>query len=100
MEEIAGAFSDKKYAKAIGKVIHTVTNALLGRSSGTIEESKGYFIVVGAAGAIMRVDYLVYYKQVISEGLIDLAQNFYLCCYTIASADTRDLTYNDVASAV
>lgn len=43
---------------------------------------------------------MVYLKIVRSKGLISLAENFYLCCYTISSVDTTNLTYNDIASAV
>ncbi len=51
-------------------------------------------------GAIMRIDYLVYLKTVKASGLINLAQNFYLCSYMISSVDTKNLTFNDYASAV
>jgi hypothetical protein len=48
----------------------------------------------------MRVDYLIYLKMVNAKGLINLAQNFYLCSYMISSVDTKDLSFNDYASAV
>lgn len=48
----------------------------------------------------MRIDYLVYLKSVKAQGLISLAENFYLCSYSIASVDVKDLTFNDFASAV
>lgn len=48
----------------------------------------------------MRIDYLVYIKDVKAARLQTLAQNFYLCSYTIASVDTKGLTFNDFASAV
>ena len=48
----------------------------------------------------MRIDYLVYLKTVKASGLINLAQNFYLCSYMISSVDTKNLTFNDYASAV
>lgn len=98
--DISGKFSDKKFADAIGSTISVVTDIIFGRESGSAEEYRGYFILVGLTGAIMRIDYLVYLKSVSAKGLISLAQNFYLCSYMISSVDVKNLTFNDIASAV
>lgn len=66
-------FCDGKYVDAIGKIIGTVTKAILGESSGSVSEERGYFVIVGLTGAIMRLDYLVYLKSIKAKALTEVA---------------------------
>ena len=100
MTNIIKEFCDKDYAEAIGNVIGAVSTIVLGSESGNASEEKGYFVIVGPTGAIMRIDYLVYFKSVKAKGLLKVADNFYMCSYVVSSVDLNGLTFNDFASAV
>jgi hypothetical protein len=62
--KIMGSFADETYAHAVGNIIQSASNILFGQSSGTVSEKKGYLIICGRLGVIMRVDYFIYVKKI------------------------------------
>ena len=70
MSQVAKAvssFTDSNYVKGVSQVIDIASKGLLGRSTGSSETTRKYMITVGATGAIIRIDYLIYIQSIASE---------------------------------
>lgn len=84
----------------MGSIIGSATKILLGEKAGKSSLRRGYFISVSDTGAILRIDYNIYSKQVTGSRLITVTKNIFLYTYVISSADLRNLQSNDLAAAV
>ena len=81
-------------------MISSASKILLGEKSGKAVSRKGYCISVSDAGAIMRIDYNIYMRQVSAEGLSKVTKNIFMYTYVISSADMKQIQVNDLATAV
>lgn len=85
---------------AISTILSSAASKVLGSFVGQTSYTSDYIIVLGEAGGILRIDYLLYAFEFKSQGLMKMAKNVLLVDYIISAVDTSVLTPSDVNGLV
>lgn len=91
ISNICSSFIDGEFLKGVTSVIKAAITTVLGNFFGTESQITNYFIALGTAGSILRVDYFVYAYQMKSTAVTTSLSQALGVSYLISSADITEL---------
>lgn len=101
IKKIAGQFVAGNYVDGIADSITTVLSTVMGSCAGTTSERESYIVTVGNAGALLRIDYYVYYREVkASRMLREKVKNMMGVAYSVSSVDPHKISPATVRSVI
>ena len=100
ISSFCSSFIDGEFLKGVSSIITTAINTVLGNFIGTESKITSYFIALGSAGSILRIDYYVYAHQMKASAVTTSVSQALGVSYLISSADIAQIDNGTIRAII